>query len=117
MTASIMVEDEPKNLSDESKNKLVEIIFEKVREKLREHAHVPTATYRLQFNNEFTFKQAQAIVEYFKRLGISDLYASPYFRARPGSMHGYDIANHNEINPEIGSREEYESLVEELHRQ
>ena len=90
------------------------IIFEKVCEKLKEHAHVPTATYRLQFNKEFTFKQAQEVVDYFARLGISDLYASPYFRARPGSMHGYDIANHNELNPEVGTPQEYEALVEEL---
>ncbi len=117
MTASITVEDETKNLINDQKIKLVETIFEKVLEKLKEHAHVPTATYRLQFNKEFTFKQAQEVVDYFARLGISDLYASPYFRARPGSMHGYDIANHNELNPEIGTREEYDALVEELHRQ
>ena len=50
------------------------------------------------------------------RLGISDLYASPYFAANPESLHGYDIVNHNELNPEIGSRQDYDALVAELHR-
>ena len=31
-------------------------------------------------------------------------------------MHGYDIIDHNSLNPEIGTQEEYEHLVAELHR-
>lgn len=116
MTASIMVENDPGNLTNNIDTKLVDTILSKVRQKLKEHLHVPAATYRLQFNQEFTFKQAKEIAGYLARLGISDLYASPYFKARPGSMHGYDIANHNEINPEIGSQDDYEAMVEELHR-
>jgi (1->4)-alpha-D-glucan 1-alpha-D-glucosylmutase len=76
----------------------------------------PLATYRLQFNREFTFRQAAAIVPYLASLGISHCYASPYLRARPGSMHGYDIIDHNSLNPEIGSAEDYEYFVSELHR-
>lgn len=116
MTAPIMVENQPQNLINSKKTKLVEIIFENVLQELKKHAHVPMATYRLQFNRLFTFQQARELVDYFKQLGISDLYASPYFRARPESMHGYDIANHNELNPEIGSPAAYNALVEELHR-
>jgi len=77
---------------------------------------IPTATYRLQFNREFTFRNAAAIVPYLASLGISHCYASPYLRARPGSLHGYDIIDHNSINPEIGSTEDYESFVDALHR-
>lgn len=77
---------------------------------------IPTATYRLQFNRDFTFRDAAALVPYLASLGISHCYASPYFRARPGSMHGYDIIDHNALNPEIGSQEDYEHLVHELHR-
>lgn len=75
---------------------------------------IPIATYRLQFNHQFTFKDAQAILPYLKELGISDIYASPIFKARSGSMHGYDIVDPNQINPELGGEEglrELSSLV------
>src|SRR5580704_11572477 len=73
------------------------------------------ATYRLQFHREFTFRDAQALVPYFAELGISHLYASPIMEARPGSTHGYDIINHNRINPEIGGETGFQALVVELH--
>jgi (1->4)-alpha-D-glucan 1-alpha-D-glucosylmutase len=56
---------------------------------------IPTATYRLQLHPRFTFRDAAAIVPYLSALGISHCYASPYLRARSGSMHGYDIIDHN----------------------
>ncbi|MDD3650866.1 malto-oligosyltrehalose synthase [Immundisolibacter sp.] len=74
-------------------------------------AIIPRATYRLQFNRDFTFAQATELVPYLAELGISHVYASPYLRARPGSGHGYDIVDHNALNPEIGSREDFERLV------
>ena len=77
---------------------------------------IPTATYRLQLNQHFTFRHAAAIVPYLHSLGISHCYASPYLRARPGSLHGYDIIDHNSLNPEIGTSEDYEYFVQELHR-
>jgi (1->4)-alpha-D-glucan 1-alpha-D-glucosylmutase len=75
---------------------------------------LPTATYRLQFNHEFTFAAARAIVPYLATLGISHVYASPIFRAGPGSMHGYDVCDHNELNPELGTRADFEALSHEL---
>jgi (1->4)-alpha-D-glucan 1-alpha-D-glucosylmutase len=83
---------------------------------MRRLDQIPTATYRLQLNPHFTFRDATAIIPYLSALGISHCYASPYLRARPGSMHGYDIIDHNSLNPEIGSPEDYEALVSELHR-
>jgi (1->4)-alpha-D-glucan 1-alpha-D-glucosylmutase len=77
---------------------------------------IPLATYRFQFNKNFTFRDATRLVPYLAELGISHCYASPYLRARPGSMHGYDIIDHNSLNPEIGTPEEYEEFVAELHR-
>src|SRR5262245_6791166 len=53
-------------------------------------AVIPRATYRLQLNSGFTFKDATALVPYLGALGISHIYCSPYFKARPGSVHGYD---------------------------
>jgi (1->4)-alpha-D-glucan 1-alpha-D-glucosylmutase len=76
---------------------------------------IPTSTYRLQFNRHFTFAQARALVPYLHALGISDCYASPYFQAGAESLHGYDITNHNKLNPAIGSREEYDAWIAELH--
>ena len=52
------------------------------------------ATYRLQFRNGMTFQRAAELVPYLTDLGISHLYASPIFRAAPGSTHGYDVADH-----------------------
>ncbi len=79
--------------------------------------HIPLATYRLQFNRDFTFNQAREIVPYLHELGISHLYASPYLKARPNSRHGYDIIDHNKLNPEIGSDEEFEQLCATLAEQ
>ncbi len=76
---------------------------------------IADATYRLQFNRAFTFRDARRIVGYLHDLGISDVYASPYFRARADSTHGYDIADHNSLNPAIGGEAEYRAFVRELH--
>jgi (1->4)-alpha-D-glucan 1-alpha-D-glucosylmutase len=76
---------------------------------------IPRATYRLQLNRDFTFVQATAIVPYLATLGISHCYISPCLKARPGSMHGYDIVDHNSLNPEIGTPEEFDRFVSTLH--
>ena len=68
---------------------------------------IPRATYRLQFHSGFSFADAMAIVPYLAELGISHIYASPYLKARPGSQHGYDIIDHNTINPEVGDSESF----------
>ena len=73
--------------------------------------HIPVATYRVQFNKDFRFSDAAVIIPYLLELGISDLYASPYFEARSGSFHGYDITDPSKINPEIGTEEEYEHFT------
>ena len=79
------------------------------------YPRIPTSTYRLQFNRQFTFAQARDIVPYLHALGISDCYASPYFQARAESLHGYEITDHNKLNAAIGSREDYDAWVAELH--
>jgi (1->4)-alpha-D-glucan 1-alpha-D-glucosylmutase len=75
---------------------------------------IPRATYRLQLNSGFTFRDATALVPYLAALGISHLYCSPYFRARAGSAHGYDVVDHNTLNPEIGDIEDFERFVAAL---
>jgi (1->4)-alpha-D-glucan 1-alpha-D-glucosylmutase len=79
-------------------------------------AKIPTATYRLQFNAQFTFAAAREIVGYLHDLGISDLYASSYLQAKEGSIHGYDVVNQTVLNREVGDEAAYGGLVEELQR-
>jgi (1->4)-alpha-D-glucan 1-alpha-D-glucosylmutase len=66
---------------------------------------VPSATYRLQVNDGFTLDDASGIVPYLARLGISDLYLSPIFEARRGSVHGYDVTDPTRIRASIGGME------------
>ena len=75
---------------------------------------IPVSTYRLQLNSDLRFADIQALVPYFHRLGITDLYASPFLKARRGSRHGYDVIDHTSINPEIGSDEDLAALTAAL---
>lgn len=72
---------------------------------------IPRATYRLQFGRNFRFEDAAAIAPYLAQLGISHVYTSPYLQARPGSAHGYDITNHNELNRELGDDVAFENML------
>jgi (1->4)-alpha-D-glucan 1-alpha-D-glucosylmutase len=74
----------------------------------------PRSTYRLQFHAGFRFADATALIPYLASLGISHVYASPYLKARAGSTHGYDIVDHNALNPELGTREDYDEFVRTL---
>lgn len=74
-----------------------------------------SATYRLQLTKDFRFADAQALVPYLHRLGISHIYASPIFEARPGSRSGYDTCDFSRISPELGGEERFISLVDTLH--
>lgn len=78
---------------------------------------VPRATYRLQFHKDFTFDHAIAVLPYLARLGVSHVYCSPIQRARPGSMHGYDVVAHDQINPELGGPEGFERFTAALRAQ
>ncbi|MDB5738892.1 MAG: treY, partial [Sphingomonas bacterium] len=74
----------------------------------------PRATYRFQFHKGFPFADAEALVPYLDRLGISHVYASPITTAVPGSMHGYDVIDPTRINPELGGEPAFRSLVAAL---
>jgi (1->4)-alpha-D-glucan 1-alpha-D-glucosylmutase len=77
-------------------------------------AHIPSSTYRLQLNCNFTFSGALEVAEYLYALGISDCYLSPFLMSAPGSQHGYDVTNPARVNPEIGTREDLRQLSERL---
>ncbi len=77
----------------------------------------PRATYRLQFSERFGFRDAAALAPYLARLGVSHVYASPFFAARPGSTHGYDVVDHCRLNPELGDAEDFATMVGALRDQ
>lgn len=76
--------------------------------------HIPQSTYRVQLNHLFDFKKLKEIVPYLAKLGITEVYASPIFKARAKSLHGYDVVDPNCINPELGSLEDFNDVLLQL---
>jgi (1->4)-alpha-D-glucan 1-alpha-D-glucosylmutase len=76
--------------------------------------YVPLSTYRLQLHPGFSFDAATDLVPYLAQLGVGACYTSPYFAANPGSTHGYDVCNHNAINPELGGPEAHARFIARL---
>ncbi|MGC3976346.1 MAG: malto-oligosyltrehalose synthase [Nitrospira sp.] len=75
---------------------------------------IPVATYRLQLNHTFTFRDASRIVPYLHALGITDCYVSSILKAVPGSMHGYDLVDPECLNPELGTAEDFAAFTAAL---
>ena len=79
---------------------------------LHAEARAPRSTYRLQLNAGFNFAHVMELLPYLRRLGIGDVYLSPVFEARPGSMHGYDVTRHDRVNPELGGAQGFAKLAQ-----
>ena len=77
---------------------------------------VPSSTYRIQVNADFRLADVIRQLDYFQQLGISDLYLSPLLQARPGSTHGYDVTDPSRLNADIGTEEDFQTLVRELQQ-
>ncbi len=75
---------------------------------------IPTATYRLQFSPTFGFNDARRALSYLSELGVSDIYASPIFKAREGSEHGYDIVDPKKLNLQPGSGDDFRALITDV---
>jgi (1->4)-alpha-D-glucan 1-alpha-D-glucosylmutase len=75
---------------------------------------IPSATYRLQFGSDFTFRDAEALVPYLSELGITDCYASPLFKTCSKGSHGYDICDHSQFSPDLGGEEDFDAFVRAL---
>jgi len=75
----------------------------------------PVATYRLQLNATFGFSDAARTAGYLRRLGISHIYASPILKSRRGSPHGYDVVDPARINDELGSKEDFDALIQTVN--
>lgn len=80
---------------------------------------IPTmiATYRLQLSPGFRFDDARAIVPYLADLGISHMYLSPIFEARPASTHGYDQTDPTRIRSELGGESAFNLLADAVSRE
>lgn len=79
-------------------------------------ARAPVSTYRIQMHHDFDFAAAEGILDYLQKLGVGDVYCSPLFEARPGSMHGYDVIRHDRFNPELGGSAGFDSFSAALER-
>lgn len=78
--------------------------------------YFPSATYRIQTSSTFQLKQIREIISYLDALGISTVYSAPFFQASKGSTHGYDVVNPHKISDEIGDKQQFTTIVEELKR-
>jgi (1->4)-alpha-D-glucan 1-alpha-D-glucosylmutase len=77
-------------------------------------ANVPTSTYRVQLRPEFTFDDAEGVVDYLRELGVGALYASPVLDAAEGSTHGYDVVDPTRARPALGGAAGFEALAVRL---
>jgi oligo-1,6-glucosidase len=54
-------------------------------------------------------------LEYIKELGVDVVWISPVYES-PMEDNGYDISNYRKINPEFGTMEDFDRLLEKAHR-
>ncbi len=73
------------------------------------------ATYRIQLTPEAGFAAAAERVEHLAELGVSHIYLSPLLTARPGSTHGYDVADPATVSAELGGEDGLRALAERAH--
>jgi oligo-1,6-glucosidase/alpha-glucosidase len=60
----------------------------------------------------------QGIIEklgYIQDLGIETIWFSPFFKS-PQTDYGYDVSNYREIDPEYGNMNDFNMLLEKIHK-
>ncbi|MFR9776880.1 malto-oligosyltrehalose synthase [Micromonospora sp. MS34] len=72
------------------------------------------ATYRVQVRPGFDLDATAGLADHLHALGVTHLYSAPLLTAAPGSQHGYDVADHRSVNPEIGGEAGRQRLVRAL---
>ena len=77
---------------------------------------IPVSTYRLQLNASFNFREVEDLLSYLHELGVTTIYASPFFAAPAGSMHGYDVCDSQTLNVEIGTVNQLQQIVENMRK-
>jgi alpha-glucosidase len=53
-------------------------------------------------------------LEYVKQLGADSIWLTPFYPS-PQKDHGYDVADYVDVNPEYGTLEDFDRLVERAH--
>ncbi len=114
LTSTVVPNDKPLEAVDTAGQLAAQLL--RAAEQQVASQHAPAATYRLQLHHGFRFADATAIVPYLNRLGISHCYASPYLKAVKGSEHGYDLVDHGQLNPEVGSEQDFQTFVAALRQ-
>ncbi|QCB93754.1 malto-oligosyltrehalose synthase [Cellulomonas shaoxiangyii] len=76
---------------------------------------VPVSTYRVQLGADLTFDDVAARVPYYAGLGVTHVYLSPVLTAAPGSTHGYDVVDHDEVSPVLGGEDGLRRLADAAH--
>jgi (1->4)-alpha-D-glucan 1-alpha-D-glucosylmutase len=99
-----------RNGKEESAGVRFDPAIEAIIQEILSRRRIPWSTYRLQFNPAFNFRDAQDLLPYLDDLGISDCYASPIFKTCYDQSHGYDICDLSQLNPAIGTQEEFDSF-------
>ncbi|MGH9413955.1 MAG: alpha-amylase family glycosyl hydrolase, partial [Terriglobales bacterium] len=65
----------------------------------------PRTVYRLQLRPGFGFEEAAQVIPYLAALGVSHVLVSPILTAAEGSQHGYDVADPEAVNPDLGGEQ------------
>jgi (1->4)-alpha-D-glucan 1-alpha-D-glucosylmutase len=76
---------------------------------------VPVSTYRVQLGADLTFDDVAARVPYLASLGVTHVYLSPILTAAPGSTHGYDVVDHDEVSKVLGGMAGLRRLARRAH--
>ncbi|WP_426243101.1 malto-oligosyltrehalose synthase [Nocardioides sp. LHG3406-4] len=76
----------------------------------------PVSTYRLQVTEEFDLFAVARLLPYLHDLGVDWVYLSPLLAAEVGSQHGYDVADHDHIDPARGGAPGLAAVSAEAHR-
>ncbi|MFF0657379.1 malto-oligosyltrehalose synthase [Micromonospora tulbaghiae] len=74
----------------------------------------PRSTYRVQVRPGFDLDATAELAGYLAALGVTHLYTAPLLTATPGSTHGYDVADHRAVNPQLGGEAARARLVRAL---
>src|SRR3979490_1212943 len=53
-------------------------------------------------------------LEYVKDLGVGAIWLTPFYPS-PQKDHGYDVADYVDVNPEYGTLEDFDTLVQRAH--
>ena len=72
---------------------------------------IPSSTYRLQVQRDFTLHDAAELTGYLRDLGVGAVYLSPLLQSTIGSDHGYDTTDVTRVDRDRGGEEGLQELL------